>query len=291
MAVFAKVVEHGSFTAAASALGLGKSAVSQQLSTLEAALGVRLLNRSTRSLHLTDEGQRFYEACQHMVDTATHAYSDLAMTQDEVVGVVRLTASYNLGTTFLPPCLRAFRDRYPRASIELVLDDSIVNLIDEGFDLALRVGWRRDSSLYARRLCPYRMVLCASPDYVREQGAPRRPGDVLLFPWVAITQLPRPDRLELTSQRGRRITVKLSAAVKTNTGIAARELIRAGLGIGVLPDYAVRRELADGSLVELLPGWSARQGTISAVYPHRDHLSMKTKRLVELLVDEFGRPR
>jgi DNA-binding transcriptional LysR family regulator len=289
MAVFAKVVEQGSFTAAARALGIGKSAVSQHLSTLEDDLGVRLLNRSTRSLHLTDEGRRFYSACQHMVDTATHAVSDLETAQEAVSGVVRVTASYNLGTTFLPPCLRAFRAKYPRVVVELVLDDSIRNVIEEGFDLALRVSWRRDSSLYARKLCGFRMVLCGARDYVAAHARLRRPEDVLEHPWIAITRIPHPERLDLRNAQGQHVSVKLSPAVRTNTGIAARELVRVGVGIGVVPEYAIRDELHEGAFVELLPEWRASEGAVHAVSPHREHMSVRTKRLVELLVDEVRR--
>lgn len=287
MAVFARVVEAGSFTLAAHALGLGKSVVSAHLSSLEQGLGVRLLHRSTRRLHLTDEGRRFYSACQHMLETAAGALSELATTQEQVRGVVRLTASYNLGTTFLPPFLRRFRDRFPHVEIELVLDDGIVNLIEAGYDLALRVSWGRQPNLFGRRLCGIQLTLVAAREYLALRPAPREPAAVGEHPFVAITRLPHPDRLDLRHRDGRKAQVRLTPQVRTNTGIAARELVRAGLGIGLIPDYAIRADLESGALVELLPEWRAPGGHISAVYPHKDHVSARTQRLVELLVDEF----
>ncbi len=289
MAVFAKVVEQGSFTAAARALGLGKSAVSQHVATLEDNLGVRLLNRSTRSLHLTDEGRRFSGACRQMLDTALQAVSQMSTTKDDAAGVVRLAASYNLGTTFLPSCLCAFRSSYPAVALDVVLDDGVVNLIKDGFDLALRVGSRGESSMITRKLGSFRMVLCAAADYLAVHGVPGGPEELLEHPWVSSSRLVSPEVLELRHADGREVHLKLVPAIRTNSGLAAHELVRNGAGIGALCDFTIQRELEGGSLVELLPGWRGRAGVVSAIYPHKQHLSPRTKHLVELLILEFRR--
>jgi DNA-binding transcriptional LysR family regulator len=263
--------------------------VSHHVSKLEGELGVRLVQRSTRHLRLTEEGRQFYLASRQVLDTATTARAALASTQEEVAGSVRLTASYNLGVTFLPAYLRRFRDKYPKVHIDLVLEDAMVNLIADGYDLALRVSWGRQPNLIGRKLCEIRLVLCASQEYLRRQRAPRQPAELLTHPWISITRLPSPERLSLQHEDGRKATVNVGGAIRTNTGIAARELIRSGLGVGQIPDFAIREDLAQGRLVELLPGWRSRRGVVSVVYPHRDNVSTRTRRLVELLVEEFHR--
>jgi DNA-binding transcriptional LysR family regulator len=287
MAIFAKVVELGSFSGAATALQIGNSVVSHHVTALEKSAGIQLLNRNTRSLALTEEGRRFYENCQRMMDAAKNAFTDVHSHKGSPRGTVRVTAPYNLGVSFLSRCFGGFHDLYPGIDFDLVLDDSIVNLIEEGFDLALRVGWLAETRMQAVRLASFSMVPCATPAFLKKHGTPRKPEDLAGLPWVSITQLSHPQRLTLESRSSRRRTVRLNPAIRTNTGIAARQLILEGKFTGVVPDYSVKNELAKGTLIRLLPDWRSREGAISAVFPHRDHLPTKTRVLIDFLKAEF----
>ncbi len=287
MAIFAKVVERGSYSAASVALGLGKSVVSHHVQALERNLGIRLLNRSTRSLSLTEEGKRFYEPCLRIVHEAEAAHFDIDERKEQPRGTIRLTAPYNMGLTFLLPALRKFRELNPGVNFDLVLEDSIVNIVEEGFDLALRAGWLVDSRLHAVRLAPLEMIVCGAPEYFSKRAQPRQPEQLIDHPWISISQLPHPERITMQHRDGRRRTVRLRPSIKTNTGIAARELVLLGAGIGLLPDYAVKRELNAGRLVQVLPGWQFKKGVIAAVFPHRNQLAAKTRTLVEFLKSEF----
>ncbi|MGF1468879.1 MAG: LysR family transcriptional regulator [Sandaracinaceae bacterium] len=288
MGIFARVVEEGSFTAAAASLDLGKSVVSQHVRILEEELGVQLLNRNTRTLHMTDEGSRFYERCRRMLDAAEGALTDVAAARHEPQGVLKVTAPLNLGTSRLfVETVREYRRAYPSVDIELSLDDAVTDLIGHGFDVGLRVGWLSDSALFARRLAPFRLTLAASPAYLRDHGRPRRPPDLLKHCLIGLGVLTHPSRIELINRSGRRVTVKVPPKILTNTGIAGRQLALAGLGVGVLPDYAVLDDYASGDLVEVLPAWRMREGSISAVFAHRERLAPRTRLFVELLGARF----
>ena len=288
MAVFAKVIEQGSFSRAAAALGLGKSVVSQHVVQLERSLGTQLINRSTRSLALTEEGQEFYARCRQMVDLAEGALAQVDAHKARPTGTIRLTASYNLGVSFLIARLSSFKALHPDISIDLILDDAQVNLIEEGFDLALRVGRLADTRLHAIRLASCRMMLCASPGYIARSERLRNPSDLINHPWVSITQLPHPERVTLKYKDGHQQTLRVHPAIKTNTGIAARSFLLEGVGVGLLPDYAVVDELANGALVELLPDWrEASDRPISAIYPGGLHVPMKVRLLIDFLKTEF----
>jgi len=288
MAVFARVVEAGSFSAAAANLGLGKSAVSEQVRALEHRIGVQLLARSTRALALTADGRRFYARCRQMLEAAEGASVELDAQRQEPSGTIRLTAPYNLGLTFLIAQLSSFRALYPRIDLDVVLDDSIVNLIEAGFDLALRVGPLTDTGLHAIRLVRCRMVVCAAPAWVSSNFLPRNPEDLMKVPWVSISQLPHPERLVLANRNGARRTVRVRAAVRTNGGNAARSFIACGAGVGILPDYAIKDELATGALVRVLPEWyEEKERPISAIFPSRAQMPARVRVLLDFLKAAF----
>jgi LysR family transcriptional regulator, transcriptional activator for aaeXAB operon len=283
MAVFAKVVEKGSFSEAARILGLGKSAVSQHVSMLEDELDVKLLNRNTRSLTLTDEGRGYYESCARIVAEAERAEEFLDTARESEKGQVRMTCSYNLGLNFVVPALGEFRRDHPYIDIDLVLEDRILNMIDGGFDLSLRSGWLTDSSLYSVTLAPMRMIICASPAYLKEHEAPHRPEDFVRHDWICITGVFHPDRVALETASGERANVPLHTTFRVNSGYAARSLIISGIGIGMLPDYATFGALADGSLVRICSEWASKTGAISAVFPSKHHLSRRCRLLIDFL--------
>jgi DNA-binding transcriptional LysR family regulator len=290
MAVFAQVVECGSFSKAAIALGLGKSVVSSHITTLEKKLGAQLITRSTRALELTQEGQVFYEGCRQMVAAGEQAFAIVDSQRAVVSGSIRLTSSYNFGVSFLIPQLTAFLKLYPAVTFDLVLEDTVSHVIEERFDLALRVGHLPDTGLFATKLGNCKMLLCASPALLAEYAPMRQPVDVLQLPWVAITQLAHPEKLFLVHKSSKqRISLDVRQSVKTRSGMAAREFIRAGAGVGILPDFAVFADLASGHLIQILPDWQeANERPVSAIFPNRDRRPVRVTLLIEFLLRSFS---
>ncbi len=289
MAIFTKVVESGSFSKAAAALGLGKSVVSQHVLTLEKSVDAQLINRSPRSFSLTEEGRRFYEACVLMTEHAEAALSSLDQLQSEPRGTLRISASYNISLNFLIPALAEYQCKHPKVEIELAVEDSISNVIESGFDLCLRTGWLKESRLFAVRLGSFRLIPCASPAYIERHTMPAAPEDLAEVPWVSITQLPHPDRLEMIKADGQRRSVRITSVVRTNTGVAARAFVTNSELVGLLPDYAVLDDLREGRLVRLLPDWTTEEGTISAVFPHKEHMTPRLRLLLDHLRMAFQR--
>ena len=283
MAIFARVVELGSFTKAAAALGLGKSVVSQHIMTLEQSLSVTLINRSPRSFSLTQEGRQFHEACLAMLSQAESAVEMLSDMKAKPTGTIKISASYNMALTFLIAELAKFSQQNPGIQFELVLDDAINNLIEDGFDFCLRVGWLKQTNLYAAKLTSFRMIPCASRRFLAGQPPLTTPDDLPRLPWAVITALSHPERLDLVGPQGERTSVRLKPVIRTNTGVAAREFVLSGQFAGFLPDYAVKRELESGELVRLLPDWSTPEGAISAVFPDKNRMSPRVRLLLDHL--------
>lgn len=290
MAVFTQVVEHRSFSRAALALGLGKSVVSAHVTALEKRLGTQLLQRSTRALSLTEEGRTFFEHCRQMLAAGEAAFAGIESRTAAASGSIRLTSSYNFGISFLIEQLARFRDAHPAVTYDLVLEDAVSNVIEEGFDLALRVGRLPDTGLHAVEVGSCRMLLCASREFVRRQPKLEAPEGLQKLPWISITRLPHPDTLELLHRRdGQRLDVRLDASVKVHSGIAAREFARCGAGVALLPDYAVAGDLARGELLRLLPAWEeANPRPITALFASRERLPTRVRLLVEFVRDAYA---
>ena len=287
MGVFAKVVEEGTFTGAAGVLNLSKSVVSAHVAKLEENLGAQLLVRTTRKLALTAEGRRFYEKCRQMLDVAEAAEAELETGLADARGLVRISCSVNFGLTVFTNLAADFHARFPEIRLDLVLDDNPVNLIEENIDLAIRVGEVQDPNLRMSRIGYMRLVLCAARQWAKVQGV-AEPSDLANAPWISIAQLPDPERLRLRAPSGKVVSMDFEASITTQSGIAAKTLILEGVGVGVLPDYAIPGELASGSLVRLLPEWEVvrRKRPISLITPDRAHLPAKTRALIDFVKAE-----
>ena len=285
MAVFVEVVEHGSFSKAATALGLGKSIVSAHVAALEKRIGAQLLTRSTRALALTQEGNVFYENCRRMVTAGEDAFATVESHRSSASGTIRLTSSYNVGVSFLIAQLVRFRQAHPEVTFDLVLEDSVSHVIEERFDLAVRVGRLADTGLFAKELGMCRMLLCASPAFLQTCPKIKKPDDLVKLPWITIMQLPHPEKLHSGAWEDWAATHASPAhTIKTHSGIAAREFVRCGAGIGLLPDYAVDKDILQGDLVRVLPAWNeAHDRPISAVFSSRDRLPTRVRLLIEFL--------
>jgi DNA-binding transcriptional LysR family regulator len=287
MAVFVRVVEEESFSAAARVLGISKSAVSKQVAGLEERLGARLLNRTTRRLALTDAGTAFFERAQRILNDAEEAEAAVSQLSAAPRGVLRVNAPVTFGVQHLGPLLPALMAAYPELAIDLVLNDRFVDLVEEGFDVAVRIGRLSDSSLIARRLAPVRRLLVASPAYIAAHGAPERPEDLRDHACLLYTYLLRGDAWSLTGPDGRAAEVRVTGRLRANNGDVLRSALLGGMGIAYTPSFIVGQDLADGHLVRVLPGWEDTTAAVYAVYPHARLVPPKVRAFVDFLADHF----
>ncbi|HKA87572.1 MAG TPA: LysR family transcriptional regulator [Haliangiales bacterium] len=279
----ASVVEQGSFTAAARALRLPKSAVSRRVSDLEASLGVRLLQRTTRRLHLTEAGAAYYERARRALEAFAEADDAARDAQGAPRGRVTLTAPNDLGATLLAEPLARFHAAYPEIEVNVILTPRVLDLVAEGVDLALRAGKLGDSSLVARKIGVAEGLLVASPAYVAAHGAPRRPADLARHSAVVFRGMNRWD----IEGPGGATTVEVGGAVAGDDITFVRECVIAGLGIGSIPCPIVRRALAEGRLVRVLPRFVHRAGDLHLLYPYGRFVPRRVGALADFLVKEL----
>ncbi|MDA1099691.1 MAG: LysR family transcriptional regulator [Proteobacteria bacterium] len=287
MAVFAKVVQQSSFTAAAQALGLSKSAVSKQIGRLEDRLGARLLNRTTRKLSLTEVGAVFYEACARIVEAAQAAADEVGSMAAVPRGRLRVNAPMTFGTLHLGPIIADFLQTHDQIDLDLVLDDRFSDLVQEGFDVAIRIAALIDSSLIVRRLAPSRAVLCAAPDYLRRHGTPEKPEDLRQHNCFGYLYRASGTDWALNGTKGP-VSIPLRGNLRANNGEVLRDAAVAGAGIVALPSFIVGKDLRAGTLVEFLPECVPQTHAIYAAYPHRRHLAPKVRAFVDFLAARFG---
>lgn len=286
LAVFVTLVQAGSFTAAAEQLGTSKAMVSQHLAKLEEELGMPLVLRSTRRMSLTDAGQRFYEDCARVVADAEAAVTRLGECRDTPMGSLRIAAGGDHGPLIVAPALAAYVQRYPQVRPELVVSDALVDLIADRFDVAIRVGWLRDSTLRSSRLADMRECLVATPAYLAAHGTPRVPEELGAHRWVALTVLPSPTRWTFTDAAGAKTVVQVQATASANSALAVHALVMEGMGLSVLPDYMARRDLAAGRLAHVLPEHALPLGGIYAVYAGQP--TIKVRSFIDLLKERMA---
>ncbi|WNG25945.1 LysR family transcriptional regulator [Cystobacter fuscus] len=277
--VFAKVVQAGSFTAAARGLRMPKSTVSRKVSELEERVGAQLLQRTTRQLRLTEVGQAYYEHCARIVAEAEQA--DLVVTRMQAAphGLLRVTAP--LTFSILGPIVTEFLRRYPDVQVEMVCSDRTVDLVDEGFDLAIRAGKLADSSLMARRLGNIERVVVASPDYLRARGTPKTPRDLEKHDCLLFGSSREANHWALRSG-SKSVEVQVPTRLAVNEPDMLRGMALAGAGIALLPNIACAEDVTSGRLQHLLPDWAASETPVHAVYPSSRHHAPKVMAFVEL---------
>jgi DNA-binding transcriptional LysR family regulator len=281
---FASVVDAGSFTAAARALGLPKSGVSRRVGELEASLGVRLLQRTTRRVHLTEAGAAYYERARRALEAFAEADDAARDAQGAPRGLVTMTAPNDVGAILLPEPLARFAADYPEIRVHVTLTPRVVDLVAEGVDLAVRLGKLPDSTLVARRLGVAAGVLVASRAYVAARGVPRRPADLAHHRAVVFRDQ---TRWELVGPNGP-TTVDVDGIVAGDDVSFVHGCVLAGLGIGALPCPVVRRPLADGSLVRVLPRFIQRGVDVHLLYPHGRFMPRRVAVLADFLARELG---
>jgi len=288
MEAFVRVVEAGSFVGAAERLGLSTSTLSRLIADLEAHLGARLLNRTTRRLSLTESGQSYYERCATLLADIAEADAQAGQSAAEPRGTIRITCSYSMAEQRVAPAIARFAERHAQVRFELVVSDRIVDLVEEGFDLAVRVGPPGSDRLVARRLGSMQLVLCAAPAYLQRQGEPRDLADLERHNALTYAYASAPRLWRFTDAAGAVHDVRVDGSLHANSGDALRAAAVAGLGIACEPDFLVGAALRRGELVRLLPAYTGAGGDIWAVYPSRRHLSLKVRLFVEHIAQSFA---
>ena len=289
LALFLRVLDLGSITAAAHSLDLSVAVASQRLKRLEKELGVRLLHRTTRRLHPTPEGAALAEQGRVLVEELETLGAGLREAAQEIAGTLRMTMSASFGRQYVSPRLPAFLARHPKLRLSIHLSDNVVDLVSEGFDLAIRIGALDDSRLVARRIAPNRRVVCASPDYLRRRGRPRQPEDLahhdclLLFGSGG-----RQDVWRLGTPTGGEVAVRVQGRLESNFGEVLRDASLAGEGIVIHSLWHVADDLRAGRLEVLLPDYPLATTAISAVMPQRRLVPPRVRAFTEFLIEEFG---
>lgn len=286
---FVEVVRGGAFVKAAAALGLSKTAVSRQVGELEKRLGVRLLNRTTRRLSLTDEGQRFHEHARTVLADLESAEADVMTRAREVTGLLRISAPLSFGVLHLAPVWPEFRARHPGATLDVTLGDRLVDLVDEGYDLAIRIARLPDSTLVSRQLARMRMVLCASPAYLRRHGRPRHPRDLSEHLTLSYSYWSSGEEWHFTGPEGS-VSARVRPWMRTNNGDSCRAAALAGSGIVLQPSFLVGEDLRRKALVELMPEFRSAELGVYAVYPTRRYLLPRVRAMVDFLALRFRNP-
>jgi DNA-binding transcriptional LysR family regulator len=286
MRAFVAVIDAGSFVRAADALDLSKTAVSRLVSDLEARLGTRLLHRTTRRLSLTPEGEVFLERSRSLLEGVESAEAELSTRAGEAVGQLRINVPVTFGLLHLAPLWPAFMALHPRVVLDITLSDRLVDLVDEGYDLAVRIAQLQTSSLVSRQLTSTRLVLCASPDYLRRYGTPAQPSDIAQHSVISYTLLATGDQWAFQGPQGP-VSVKVSPRMRTNSGDTCCAAALQHQGIVLQPTFLVGPHLASGALVEILPAYRSLDLGVHAIYPTRKHLTPKVRALIDFLVDAF----
>lgn len=279
---FVAVVEQGSFTAAARQLDVSTSFISRQVTRLEDRLGVRLLQRTTRKVHLTEMGQVYYERSREILDQLESLESEMTEFQEKPKGLLRITAAGEYAERFVAPAIAKFVSKYPGVSIYLDATMKVVDIIDEGFDIAIRMSALSDSSLIARKIEKRRLMVCASPSYLKQRGRPKTPDDLRTHNCLVFPEMPwrfkYPDRIQ---------EVKVRGSWTSSNGRVLVAAAREGIGLVRFSEYYLSEALREGELEIVLEEYEVDDAATWIIYPNRRHLPTRVRYLVEFLLEEL----
>lgn len=284
MRVFAAVVDAGSFVGACDAVAMSKAAVSRHVQDLEARLGVRLLQRTTRRLSLTDEGEVFYARCKDLLANVDEAEAEITSRTGVASGLLKVNAPVSFGIIHLAPLWAEFMARHPKVTLDIALSDRVIDLVDEGFDVAVRIARLPNSTLISRKLASTEIILCASPAYLKEHGTPVHPADLAEHAVMSYSLFSGGDDWEFEGPQGS-VTVKVAPRLHSNSGDTCRAVALRHGGVILQPSFLVGDDLKSGALVRLLPDYRSTTLGVYAVYPTRKHLSPKVRLLVDFLAE------
>ncbi len=287
MRAFVAVAETGGFASAARRLSLSRALVSRYVGQLEESLSVRLFNRTTRRVSLTTVGQAYYERCAPLLAELEALESSVKEAHDRPVGELRVSAPVSFAELHLMEPVAAFGDRYPELRIDLQLTDRLVDMVEEGVDVSMRIAELADSSLVARRLAPVRVVTCAAPAYLEQQGEPRHPAELTDHRCLVDSNL-GDARQWLFREGDETLRIRVDGAIRINSARAIRELAVAGKGVAMSPLFVVADDIRAGRLAIVLPDFEYHDLALYALYPHRRHLSARVRLFVEALRGHFS---
>ncbi len=285
---FSAVVEKGSFTAAADALGISKPVVSKQVSLLEQHLGVQLLQRTTRRLHLTHAGEVFASYSHQIMSDVREAEQSVLPLQREPQGRLRILTNESLAISLLPDVLLRFQQKFPKIELDVHVSGRWVNLVEEGIDVALRVGKQEDSSLIERLLMPCGLHACASPAYLKKQGKPEHPNDLETHNCLIYSQLPHPDKWLFKDDQGENISIKVKGNLRSSMGNILMNAAQNGSGIFIGPTFMIARALEEGRLETVLDQYTPMTTGLYAVYPYSKLVSTKVRAFVDFIVESWS---
>lgn len=285
--MFCAVVETGSFTAAAARLGTSSGQASKMVSRLESLLNVRLLSRTTRAVAPTEAGLAYYERLRILLDEFDALDASIRDESGAPRGRLRLSAPLTFGTQILVPALNDFAVEFPGIELDVSFSDRLVRLVDEGFDLAIRVGHPDDSGMIARKLCDMRLQIVAAPDYLARHGVPETPEDLARLDCILDTNMREPTRWQIRDADGGPATIPVGGRIRYSNAQACLMAAEAGLGLACLPGFIAGPALRAGRVRQVLQDHEAAPYNVHALYPHRGYLAGKTRNLVEFLIARF----
>jgi DNA-binding transcriptional LysR family regulator len=286
--VFVTVVSRGSFTRAADMLETSPANVTRYVNELEAHLGTRLLNRTSRKLSLTEGGETLYARCKSILDDVAETEGLVSSASVEPRGRLRINAPVSFGILHLAPLWPEFMRKYPGVELDVSLIDRVVDIVEEGYDLAIRISRAGSTSHAARKLATSRNILCASPAYLARYGYPAAPADLVEHRCIGYSYAATGNEWQLIDSERKAHTVKVNYHMHTNNGDTARAAALAGQGVIWQPTFLVGNDLRAGKLIQLLPDYRLPDIDVLALYPSRRHLSAKIRAMVDFLVDAFG---
>jgi len=286
MVVFAQIIEQGSLSAAAKHLGLSRAVVSYHLKKLEAQLDVKLLNRTTRSINLTEAGQAYYERCRIIAEQASAANQQIESFKTEPIGLLKITCPVNVGLQIVVPALNEFKKIYPKIKLDVMLTDDVVNIMKEGIDLAIRGAPLPDSGLQASKLATLETCLCAAPEYLLQHGRPKKPADLSSHQWV-IYKLTA-DIITLT-KGSRSFSITSTGSISTNNSAARTAFVEAGHGLGRIPIYDAGPKIQAGTLETVLDDYTLSDIDVYGIFPPGTANSKKLRLLLDFLKEYFTR--
>lgn len=283
------VVETNSFTAASDRLGISKALVSKYVGEVENQLGIRLFNRTTRQLALTDSGRRYYEQALILLEQFSAMVDNVTGEQTAPRGLLRISAPVTFGEMRLAPLLPKFIALYPDLTIELVLTNGAIDMLEEGIDVRLRIGGVDDSNMIARHLTNFPLVLSASPNYVQENGLPTTPEQLGEHHCIIDSNFRIGKQWPFISPKGQAETINVQSGVAVNSPQAVREVAIADGGIAMTPNFIVEDALADGRLLRVLPEYTTLEFGLFAIYPHRKYVAKKVRCFIDFVLDQFSK--
>jgi DNA-binding transcriptional LysR family regulator len=287
--IFMAVVDAGSFVAGGQSMGLSRSAAAKAVMRLEDRIGARLLNRTTRTLSLTDEGRVFYERGQQVLASVEEAEASMAGNGGTPRGILRLTVPDAFGRIMVLPLIQKYVAAWPDLQVEVSFTDRLADLVEEGFDLAIRIGMTMpDTRLVSRVVANYGAILCASPAYLSKRGEPQTIVDLAAHDGLIFSSRNQRQGWRLRAERGPWTKAQVRSRLRFDSAEALRHCALAGLGIALLPDFLIKEDLSAGRLREILPGFKADEVKIVTLYPNKRLLEARVRRFIDLMVEELG---